>query len=107
MVPWRLKWTLAQFAQLAEYRKHSAVLRSAPAFYLTALNKLVPGLSPEMKYLALTDGHVIPVQDFMTLYIYKEIFIDRCYDLNFDLAAPVILDVGANSGLFALRFKQL
>jgi FkbM family methyltransferase len=69
--------------------------------------KLIPGFSTEMKYLKLTDGHVIPVRDFMTLYIYKEIFVDRCYDMTFDRSAPVILDIGANSGLFALRLKQL
>lgn len=106
-IPWRLRWTLAQFAQPADYRKHSAVLRSAPAFYFTALEKLIPSLSPDMKYLLLADGHVIPVRDFMTLYIYKEIFVDRCYDLTFDRSAPVVVDIGANSGLFALRLKQL
>jgi FkbM family methyltransferase len=106
-LPWRLRWTLAQFVQLAEYRKHSAVLRSAPAFYFTTLAKLIPGFSSEMKYLALADGHVVPVRDFMTLYIYKEIFVDRCYDVTFDQSAPLIVDIGANSGLFALRMKQL
>ena len=106
-VPWRLKWTLAQLARPAEYRKHSAVLRSAPSFYFTTLEKLVPGLSPKVKYLTLANGHVIPVRDFMTLYIYKEIFVDRCYDLILDRSAPVIVDIGANTGLFALRLKQL
>lgn len=106
-IPWRLKWTLAQFVQPSDYRKHSAALRSAPAFYLTALEKLIPGLRPDIRYLTLADGHVIPVRDFMTLYIYKEIFVDRCYDLAFDQPDPVILDIGANSGLFALRLKQL
>ncbi len=105
-LPWRLKWTLAQFARPAEYRKHSDVLRSAHTFYFTTLEKLIPGFSPEMRYLALA-GHVSPVRDFMTLYIYKEIFVDRCYDLILDQSAPVILDIGANSGLFALRLKQL
>lgn len=107
LIPWRLKWTLAQFAQPADYRKHSAVLKSAPAFYFTALEKLIPALSPDIKYLPLTDGHVVPVRDFMTLYIYKEIFVDRCYDLTLDHSAPVVVDIGANSGLFALRLKQL
>ena len=106
-LPWRLKWTLAQFIQPHEYRKHSAVLHSPTAFYLTTLEKLIPGLSSRVKYLALTDGHVIPVRDFMTLYIYKEIFVDRCYDLTLDRSVPVIIDIGANSGLFALRIKQL
>jgi FkbM family methyltransferase len=106
-IPWRLKWTFEQLIQPADYWRHSIVLRSAPAFYLTALKKLIPGFSHDMKHLHLADGHVIPVQDFMTLYIYKEIFVDRCYDLTFDRSAPLILDVGANSGLFALRLKQL
>ena len=106
LLPWRLKWALAQFTQPAEYRKHSAVLQSARAFYLTTLEKLIPGFSSEVKYLALTDGHLIPVRDFMTLYIYKEIFVDRCYDLTFDQSDPVIVDIGANSGLFALRIKS-
>jgi FkbM family methyltransferase len=107
LLPWRVRWTLAQFAQSGEYRKHSEVLRSPPAFYLTTLEKLIPGLSSREKHLALTDGHVIPVRDFMTLYIYKEVFVDRCYDLKLDRSNPVIIDIGANSGLFALRIKQL
>ena len=43
----------------------------------------------------------------MTLYIYKEIFVDCCYDLTLNQSAPLIIDIGANSGLFALRIKQL
>jgi FkbM family methyltransferase len=107
LLPWRLRWAFAQFTQPTEYRKHSAVLKSAPAFYLTTLEKLIPRLSSGVTYLTLTDGHFIPVRDFMTLYIYKEIFVDHCYDLTFDRSAPVVVDIGANSGLFALRLKQL
>jgi len=52
-----------------------------------------------MKYLALTNGYIIPVRDCMTLYIYKEIFVDRCCDLPLDQSAPVIVDIGANSSV--------
>ena len=97
-VPWKLKWTLAQRARPAEYRKHSADLRSAPSFYFTTLEKLVPGFSPEVKYLALANGHVIPVQVFMPLSIYKEIFVDR-YDGPLYQSAPVMVDIGANSSV--------
>lgn len=107
LLPWRLKWALARFIEPTEYRRHSAVLKSARSFYRTILEKLVPRRSSEVTYLPLADGHCIPVQDFMTLYIYKEIFVDRCYDLTLDKSAPVIVDIGANSGLFALRMKQL
>lgn len=106
-LPWRLRWTFEQFRESDEFRKHSAVLRSARDFYFTTLRKLIPGVPSATKYLQLADGHVIPVQDFMTLYIYKEIFVDRCYDVTLDSADPVIIDIGANSGLFALRLKQL
>jgi len=106
-LPWRVKWTVAQFVQPNGYRNHAAALQSPSSFYLTTLEKLIPGLSSRVKYLALTDGHVVPVRDFMTLYIYKEIFVDRCYDLSFNRSVPVVVDIGANSGLFALRIKQL
>ena len=68
---------------------------------------MIPGLSPGTISLTLVDGHVIPVREFMTLYIYKEIFVDGCYDLPLDRSDPTILDIGANTGLFALRMKQL
>jgi len=104
---WRLKWALHQFVDLGGYRKHSQVLESPVQFYLAVLRKLIPGISAEAIMLALKDGHVIPVREFMTLYIYKEIFVDRCYDVTVDRSDPTILDIGANTGLFALRMKQL
>ncbi len=44
----------------------------------------------------------------MTLYIYKEIFVDKCYDYPaLPVKDPVIMDIGGNIGLFSLRMKQL
>jgi FkbM family methyltransferase len=43
----------------------------------------------------------------MTAYIYKEVFADADYDLPLEVQNPVILDIGANTGLFSLRMKQL
>jgi len=74
-------------------------------FYFTTLEKLVPGLSPEVKYLALANGHVIPVQVFMPLYIYKEIFVDR-YDRPLYQSAPVMVDIGANSSVVFLHSHE-
>ncbi|HEY6879845.1 MAG TPA: FkbM family methyltransferase [Polyangiales bacterium] len=44
-----------------------------------------------------------------TRFIYREIFEDRCYEQQgiAPAAQGVVLDVGANVGLFALRMKQL
>ncbi len=99
----------ARSVHLAEcdYGKHSHALRSPMQFYWAALRKLIPRLSSAAIMLALKDGRVIPVREFMTLFIYKEIFVDGCYDVTIDRSDPVILDIGANTGLFALRMKQL
>jgi FkbM family methyltransferase len=44
----------------------------------------------------------------MTLYVYKEIFVDGCYDQpKLPDVRPQIIDVGANTGLFTIRIKQL
>ena len=43
----------------------------------------------------------------MSFYIYSEIFLDLCYDVELNSKKPVIIDVGANTGYFALRMKQL
>ncbi|HQS53425.1 MAG TPA: FkbM family methyltransferase, partial [Daejeonella sp.] len=48
------------------------------------------------------------VKDFMTLYIYNEIFVEKSYDYpHLKAYQPVIIDIGANTGLFSLRMKQL
>jgi FkbM family methyltransferase len=44
----------------------------------------------------------------MTLYIYNEIFVEGCYDIQLpNMQNPIIIDVGSNTGLFVLRMKQL
>ncbi len=43
----------------------------------------------------------------MSFYIYSEIFVDTYYDVKLDTNKPLIIDVGANTGYFALRMKQM
>jgi FkbM family methyltransferase len=104
---WRVGWAVRQFTDWGAYREHGTLLKSPAQFYRAVIRKLIPNASPGVIDLTLKDGHAIPVRDFMTLFIYKEIFVDRCYDVSIDHARPVIVDIGANTGLFALRMKQL
>lgn len=62
----------------------------------------------------LTKGFLLPVKGvgtvrlggFSDFYIYWEIFVERSYDL--DVPPPrVIVDIGANVGMFALRMRML
>jgi FkbM family methyltransferase len=106
-VAWRVKWTFTQLSG-ANIAQHRRVLKNPWKFYWTLLVKLIPGLWRQPLVLTLRDGKHFFVHDFMTLYVYTEIFIDRCYDFELNgIERPRFLDVGANTGLFTLRMKQL
>jgi FkbM family methyltransferase len=69
--------------------------------------KFIPGLFNHPLQITLSDGLKFFVRKFMTLYIFEEIFIHRCYDVELSgISNPIILDIGANTGLFLLRAKQ-
>ena len=62
-----------------------------------------------MKEISLPNGwNIFAINDDETKFLYNEIFTDGVYEkYNFHLGSdPVILDVGANIGLFALYLKE-
>ena len=108
MKSWRLTWALAEISDTSNFSKHRQALHSSWKFWGALLMKLVPYVWPFTIQLRLREGGVVAVKEFMTLYIYKEIFVDGCYDLPIATGPdPLIIDVGANTGLFILRMKQL
>jgi FkbM family methyltransferase len=105
---WRLNWTIDEVLTPSNYTNHNKALKSSWKFWLTLVLKFVPNVWKNPILLRLKDGGAFFVKDFMTLYIYKEVFVDKCYDSPaLTEEYPVIVDIGANSGLFALRMKQL
>lgn len=108
MKSWKLKWIVNEFTQKGNYRKHSKVIKTPAKFYWALLFKLLPGSTKWRINFYLKMGGTFEVNHFMTLYIYKEIFVDGCYDIpKISGIKPNIVDVGANTGLFAIRMKQL
>lgn len=102
----RLNWAVRQFASRGGWAANRALLEAPWKFYYSLFAKLVPGLHRGVIALKLRTGQVIAIREFMSLFIYKEIFIDGCYDiLDASSAAPFVIDIGANTGLFALRLK--
>jgi FkbM family methyltransferase len=108
MSTWRLNWVFNEVSRPSSFRRHAEVLASPLKFWLAVAAKLIPGLWKASIQLRLKHGGVVNVGEFMTINIYREIFVERCYDtpaLGSD--EPSIIDVGANTGLFAVRMKQL
>jgi FkbM family methyltransferase len=97
-----------QFADRQLLRANRDLLINPEAFYASLLLKAVPGLYRRPIRLRFRNPrHTIRVESFMTAFVYREIFADTDYDLPLNASRPAILDVGANTGLFALRMKQL
>ena len=107
MKSWRLSWVIKELSDFSNFAKHKKVLESPWKFYFGLIVKFVPGIFCFPITLKLIGGGEFEVKEFMTLYIYKEIFVDKCYDLPaLQGNNPTIIDVGANTGLFAIRMKQ-
>jgi FkbM family methyltransferase len=105
---WRLRWAWKQLTEPSNFAGHRDTLISPWKFWFALGAKLVPNLWRPPIRLSLRPSGAINVVEFMTLFIYQEIFVDKCYDYPpIPLEQPVIVDVGANTGLFAVRMKQL
>ncbi len=103
----KLNWLIEQFTNLKLIKLNFKTLRNPCAFYIGSFLKLFPSFKNKIITLRFKDGKQIKVYDFMSFYIYSEIFIDKCYDIHLNTQSPIIVDVGANTGYFALRMKQL
>lgn len=103
----KVNWAANQFIDFKGFCTNKAVLKSPLKFYLSIVLMAIPGLYRKPVFLNLLNGYNIIIQDFMAIYIYKEIFIDKCYaNLSFINNHPVVIDVGANIGLFMLWIKS-
>ncbi|MXV16345.1 FkbM family methyltransferase [Hufsiella ginkgonis] len=104
---WKLQWLINEFITFPNYKKHFIELNSSWRYWWLLLTKLVNKVNPAPALLSLKKGGKFYVHDFMTLYIYTEIFVDKCYELGMKLEEDgTIIDVGGNIGLFTLWMKQ-
>lgn len=66
------------------------------------------GFSKRTMILDVTGLEQLVLNSFSDLFIFSEIFVDGCYDWDaISKRAPVIVDIGANVGMFTLRMKQM
>lgn len=108
MQSFRLDWISSTLCNRQDWRDEHRVLQTPWRFYFAVAVKLVPGLWRWPITLQLKTGAKIRVDEFMTLCIYHELFVEEVYEIPGlpDDGLQLAVDVGANSGLFALWFKQ-
>ena len=104
---WKLKWTLKTAAHPSNFKHLKRELQSPFKFYYLLLVKFKKGLNSSTKKLIHKNKQTLFVDEFMDLFKIQEIYMESCYDVSLDKKAPVIVDIGANKGFFAMRMKLL
>jgi len=108
MIGWRLRWVLSKLLSPAHLKTQWKLLADPGRYYAAILKKFIPGLHTKPIMLSLRGGPKFFVYEFMTLYIYNEIFAEKVYDVDLgNINTPFIIDIGANTGLFALYAKTV
>lgn len=103
---WKIKWLKDQVLSRSIYRRNAEILKHPLIFNTSLLLKVVPGLYKRPIRYTLKNGGWFTVPDFLSAYIYWEIFLFHIYDLpDFGKKDPTIIDIGANIGIATMRFK--
>lgn len=103
---WRIRWLFGRMLDLRFHRKIRETILNPFAYYCALFIKFFPNLHNSPIKIQLKDGKVLFVRSWATGFIFTEIFIDGVYDVLSDIPNQII-DIGANTGLFILRAKQL
>ena len=103
----RVRWLLSRIVSWKFHARLWSATRNPLTYYLAALLFLIPGIYSRPIRIYLADGKQIRLMSLMSLYILEEIFLDRVYDHARELPPQTIIDVGANTGMFLIRAKQL
>ncbi len=107
MGSWKVSWVKDYVFSKEVYSKNTQVLKSPLSFYFAVFLKLFPGLYNKPVRFHLKNGGSFLCPDFMSVYIYWEIFLFKVYDYQASSKEEItILDVGANIGLSTIHFKQ-
>lgn len=109
-LPFRPRFAARRLLNFEYYRRLARILANPLRFDWVLLKKILPSSSKEPVDLTLRDGKVIRVEEFWTLFLFDEIFVENCYEpagLVQQGPFSTIVDVGANIGLYVLRMKQL
>src|SRR6185437_2668840 len=101
----RIRWAISKLSDRKFRDRLRRQVVSPFAFYGAIALKLLP-FSRRLE-LRLKDGKRVGIPTFMSLYIFSEIFVDGVYDGGFAAFPKFIIDIGANTGIFVLRAKQL
>ena len=109
IIPWKVNFLLQQLTW-STYKKTNDVMLSPLTYYGSLVDLARNKRITAPWTFNLKTGSTVNIKHFMSSYIFREIFIDECYDealQSITTDFPYILEIGGNTGLFALRAKTL
>jgi FkbM family methyltransferase len=110
MIPFRARFAAKCVSSPQYFRRLEEILSNPFRFYNILIKKLWPGTSRSPLSLHLKDGTIVQVEEFWTLFLFDEIFVQNCYEppqVRTERCFSAFVDIGANIGLCTLRVKQL
>ncbi|MFH1297972.1 MAG: FkbM family methyltransferase [Bacteroidota bacterium] len=107
MIPWKIKWAVSHVFSWKVFTGNLKTLKHPFVYYKTLFLSLLPGFPKKAVRFELRDNSCFTIHDFIGCYLYWEIFLYDCYKLQpREESQLTIIDVGAHTGLSAIRFKQ-
>jgi len=108
MIPWKVKWTFSQIFSQKIWKKNRETLKHPLVYYKALILTNLPGRKPKPIRFELKSGGCFFIEDLIGCYLYWEIFLYNCYSIKPRSDSRItIVDVGAHTGLSAIRFKQM
>jgi FkbM family methyltransferase len=106
-LPWRFKWVLAKLPHPSYWSGLFSIAgaRALPAVFRSLFRRTNTSAADNEVTVPVGTGSVGSAS-FSEPDIFSEVFVDHCYDLDIEPPA-LIVDIGGNVGMFALRMKQL
>jgi len=100
---WRIQTVLKKLLSISNLKSHRIVLENVLAYYMALVINIPSNLYNIDFLFKLKDGSTIIIPSWIHVYIFDEIYIDKCYDINFIKNPSTIIDIGANIGIFTIR----
>lgn len=108
MGSWKLKWVKEQLLSSKVFCENRRMLKNPWIYYVAMLRTALPGYTGKPFRFNLRTGGCFTIADFISCYIYWELFIYNCYRVFPRPDSHItIVDIGAHTGLSLIRFKQV
>ncbi len=103
---WRMKTVMKKLLSIPNLQSHRSVLENVLTYYFSLVVNIPSNIYNVEFLFNLKDGTRLIIPSWIHTYIFDEIYIDKCYDIDIIENPSTIIDIGANIGIFTVRVAR-